>query len=175
MCYHYLAMAVREIKLMGEDILRQVSRQVPQKEINSQSIQKLIDDMLETAAQTPEGGFITAGLAAPQVGESLRLFLVMKEGSDRKNPEYDIYINPELDFSSTEVTESEESCLSTPGLCGLVRRYKDLKITYFNREGEKQRKKVTGEQSIFIQHEFDHLEGILWVDKVIDTKTMSFC
>ena len=73
------------------------------------------------------------------------------------------------------MTESEESCLSTPGLCGTVRRYKELKITYFDREGNKQRKKVADEQAIFIQHEYDHLDGILWVDKVVDTKSMAYC
>ena len=168
-------MKILEIRRMGDDILRQASESISQEEISSQNIQQLIDDMIETANQTPVGGFITAGLAAPQIGESLRLFLVMKKGSDKKNPEYDIYINPELDFPSTEMTESEESCLSTPGLCGTVRRYKELKITYFDREGNKQRKKVMDEQAIFIQHEYDHLDGILWVDKVIDTKSMAYC
>lgn len=168
-------MAVRDIHVLGASVLRKSSEPVDQNEITSQSVQGLIDDMLETASQTPEDGFITAGLAAPQVGVSQRIFLVIKEGSSRKNPEYEIYINPELEFPRNELVESEESCLSTPGLCGKVRRYESVEVTYFDREGNKQRKKLNGEHAVFTQHEYDHLEGVLWIDKVVDTKSIRYC
>ena len=168
-------MAMKEIRLMGSEKLRMKSKEVPKEEIQSDRIQKLIDDLIETASQTPEDGFITAGLAAPQIGELARVFLVMKEGSDRNSPEYEVYINPDLDMATGEMIDSEESCLSTPGLCGTVKRYKEIRISYLDRNGNKNRKKVSGEQAIFIQHENDHLDGVLWVDKQVDTKMMSYC
>ena len=168
-------MAIRNIHVLGEPVLRQRSEPVPENEITSSSVQELIDDLLETASQTPEGSFITAGLAAPQVGESVRIFLAMKEGSKRTEPKYEIYINPELEFPGAELTKSEESCLSTPGICGTVRRYTEVQITYLVRKGKRQRQKFSDDHAIFVQHEFDHLDGILWVDKVVDSKSIRYC
>lgn len=160
---------------MGSEKLRMKSKEVPKKEIQSDSVQNLIDDLIETAGQTPEDGFITAGLAAPQIGNLARIFLVMKDGSDKKDPEYEVYINPDIDVATGEMVDSEESCLSTPGLCGVVKRYKEIKVTYYDRKGDRIKKKVSGEQAIFIQHENDHLEGVLWIDKQMDTRMMSYC
>jgi peptide deformylase len=168
-------MAVKDIVLMGDPKLRQKSKPISEEDIHTDDIQTLIDDMVETASQTPENGFITAGLAAPQVGEQKRLFLVIKDGSDKKEPQYEVYINPDIDIESGEVVDSEESCLSTPHLCGVVKRYKEIKISYLDREGKRQKKKVSGDQAIFMQHENDHLDGILWVDKQVDTRMMSYC
>jgi peptide deformylase len=99
----------------------------------------------------------------------------MKEGSNKKSPEYEIYINPKFDVIDGEVIDSEESCLSTPGLCGMVKRMKNIKVNYLDRNGVRQRKKLSGEQAVFFQHEHDHLEGIIWVDKQIDTRLMGYC
>jgi peptide deformylase len=68
-----------------------------------------------------------------------------------------------------------ESCLSTPGLCGEVKRYENIRLTYYDDNGEKQREKMNGEYAVFVQHELDHLNGVLWVDRVEDTKTISYC
>lgn len=160
---------------MGDPRLRKKSKPIPKEEIRTDEIQSLIADMVATASQTPENGFITAGLAAPQVGVQKRLFLVIKDSSDKGKPQYDVYINPDIDIENGEVVDSEESCLSTPHLCGVVKRYKEIKITYLDSEGKRQRKKVTGDQAIFMQHENDHLDGILWVDKQVDTRLMSYC
>ncbi len=168
-------MAILDIKLMGEDVLREVAEPIPEDEIESQSTQELIDDMIETASQNPEHGFITAGLAAPQVGVSKRIFLIIAEGSTKKSPKFNVYINPELDFTTDELKDSNESCLSTPHLCGTVKRYTRVKITYYDREGNKQRETFAGDFAIYLQHENDHLDGVLWIDKVEDTKTISFC
>jgi len=160
---------------MGARILREVAKPITADAISSQETQKIIDDLTETARSTPDNGFITAGIAAPQVGESVRIFLAMKEGVDRKNPEYNVFINPELDFPTPELVESEESCLSTPGLKGVVMRYKDVKVKYFDRTGTKQKIKLTGDQAVFVQHEYDHLDGVLWIDKVVSTRTIVYC
>lgn len=168
-------MAVREIQLLGSVILRRTARAVPDGDITSPRIRSLIADMIETAHQSTEGTFVTAGLAAPQVGESVRIVLVMQEGTNKKHPEYDIFINPEMEIKSNELVESEESCLSTPGLCGVVLRYKEIRLTYTDADGDRQRRVCSGDQAIYVQHECDHLDGVLWVDKVHDTKTFSYC
>ena len=168
-------MAIREIILMGDPFLRERSEDVPKNQIQTDAFQKLIADLIETAKQNPEDGFITAGLAAPQVGEHVRMFLVIKKGVSRRRPDYRVFINPQLEFQSTEMVDSEESCLSTPGFCGVVKRYRELKISYLDQNGEKKREKLSGEQAIFVQHENDHLDGILWVDRVVDSKSLRLC
>jgi peptide deformylase len=168
-------MAVRDIVLMGDSFLRERSAEIKVEHIQDSEFQKLVADMIETAQLNPEEGFITAGLAAPQVGEHVRVFLTIRKGSPRKHPTYDVHINPQLEFPSTEMRESEESCLSTPGLCGVVSRYSQVRISYLDEHGERHREKLTGDPAIFVQHENDHLDGILWVDRVADTKTLRYC
>lgn len=160
---------------MGSEILRQKATAVLTEDVATEPVQKIIDDMIETASQTPERGFMTAGLAAPQIAEPLRIVLIMSKGSNQKNPSYDVLINPELQFPSSELIDSEESCLSTPGLCGVVKRYREVQVSYMDRKAERKREKITGERAIFVQHEYDHLDGVLWVDKVTDTKTLYMC
>lgn len=168
-------MAVKKIAIMGESVLRQVAEPVPPKDITTQEIQALIDDMIETAKEELEGGFSTVGLAAPQVFESRRIFLAIAGDHKKSEPKYDIYINPEIEYVGEEQEVSSESCVSTPRLCGEVLRYKKVKITYLDREGKKQKKKLDGFRAIVVQHEYDHIEGILWIDKVTDTKTITYC
>lgn len=165
-------MAVRKIVLLGEPKLRERSHEVNKNEINESRFKKLISDMIDTAKANKEKGFITAGLAAPQVGEQIRVFLILREGSTKERPEYDVYINPRLEFPSNEMIDSEESCLSTPHIGGIVKRYRQVKVSYLDEFGVAQRTKETDERAIFFQHENDHLDGILWVDRLTDTKTM---
>lgn len=160
---------------MGDPVLRKPSDLVPIKDIAHPEFQQLIADLIETAEQNPEDGFITAGLAAPQVGRQVRVFLAIQEGSSRRHPKYNVYINPQLEFPSSEMVDSDESCLSTPGLCGVVKRFNQVRITYFDEQGERHREKLSGEQAIFVQHESDHLDGILWVDRIVDSKTLRYC
>lgn len=168
-------MAVLEIALMGKPVLRQVAEPVSADELKSKEFQNFIDDFIETACQTPEPGYMTVGLAAPQVFESKRFFVAALPGATAKNPKFEVYINPEIEYISNEVQIGIESCLSTPGLCGEVTRHKEVEITYTDRKGKKQKEKISGERATFVQHEFDHIEGVLWIDKVTDTKTISFC
>jgi len=168
-------MAVKKIALMGESVLRQVAKSVPPKDITTKEIQTLIDDMVETALEELEGGFTTVGLAAPQVFESLRIFLAIAGDNKKDDRKYDVYINPEIEYVGEGQNASMESCVSTPRLCGEVRRYKKIKVAYLDREGKKQRKKLDGFRAVVVQHEYDHIEGILWIDKVTDTKTITYC
>lgn len=169
-------MAEQNVLLMGDSRLREVSKSVDTEDIKSKEIQDLIQDLRDTAKTTPlEEGFITVGLSAPQIGVQKRIFVVISERSKKGEPKFDVYINPEIDYQNTEMVEDTESCLSTPGICGRVKRYDSIKLTYYDEEGNKKREKFNGEYAVFIQHEADHLDGVLWIDRVEDTKTISYC
>lgn len=159
---------------MGEPVLRQKSRALTQEEIKDSKTKKLINDMIETVKSEPEEGFINVGISAPQVFQPLRIFLLMDENSKFSDQNFIVYINPQLEIMSDKVVEDVESCLSTPKLCGNVKRHTKVKLTYLDIDGNKCRKKLSGDFAVYAQHEYDHLEGILWVDRVTDPRTMYY-
>lgn len=101
------------------------------------------------------------GLAAPQVGISQRFLVIGK--SDNKN--YEVYINPEITFFSKNKDLNEEGCLSLPQIFGLVRRAKKIHVKYQDINGLTKKVKLTGLDAIVLQHELDHLDGILFIDR----------
>jgi peptide deformylase len=155
-------MAIREIVTLPHPVLRQKARKVI--EITPDLI-KLIDDMVETMREAPG-----VGLAAPQVGISRRLIVV--EYGDEEDPEVlpklYVVINPEIVRFSQEVVEGTEACLSIPGLAGSVERPDEITVKGLNRQGKPVRIKASGWLSRIFQHEIDHLDGILFVDRAED-------
>lgn len=145
-------MALRRILKKNEDTLRKISR--PVENIDGR-INKLIDDMIETLADA-QG----AGLAAPQVG-ILRRIVVIDVGEGPI-----VMINPEITYREG-VQESLEGCLSIPGEWGITRRPMKVRASYTDRKGK--RREIEGEELLAkaICHELDHLDGILYTDKVI--------
>jgi peptide deformylase len=143
---------IREIRVVPDPILRQKSVRVP--EIDK-SILKLIDDMILTM-QKSDG----VGLAAPQVGVSLRIITLQMP-----DEEPFCIINPEITKRFGEV-ELMEGCLSVPGYQGEVKRSLSITVKGLNRKGEKIRIKATGLLSQAIEHETDHLDGILYIDRL---------
>jgi len=152
-------MGIRRIYLSHEPVLRQVAKPVTR--FDGQ-LQELIDDMFETMQSAPG-----VGLAAPQVGESLRLF-VAQWPEDEEDPDtmraYAI-VNPVIVRKKGE-EEGEEGCLSVPGYVGDVRRATEIVIKGKDRYGKKIRLKVTDWLARIFQHETDHLDGILFIDRV---------
>ncbi len=120
----------------------------------SEKIKKLIRDMNETMIAA-DG----IGIAAPQVGVNIRLFLV------RTDDGYCAYMNPALKGFGWKKIRFEEGCLSVPGVFGPVKRPTSLTITYTNEQGEKKTEKAKGLLARVLQHEFDHIQGILFIDK----------
>jgi peptide deformylase len=113
------------------------------------------------------------GLAAPQIGKSLRL-IICKE--DRKNDKTHVFINPVIKKQSKETNIIEEGCLSLPGLVGVVERPESIVIEAKNEFGKKVKMKLTNLLARVFQHEYDHLEGILYIDrasKIIKTESKS--
>lgn len=155
-------MTVRRIFLAHEPVLRQKARPVTRFD---DDLQALIDDMFETMRAAPG-----VGLAAPQVGESLRLF-VAEWPEDEEDPESAVVsyaiVNPSIVKSRGE-EEGEEGCLSVPGYVGDVRRATEITIKAKDRHGKKIRMRVEGWLARIFQHEIDHLDGILFIDRVDD-------
>ena len=142
-----------EILKLGEDTLREVSSPVPC--INDE-IKNLIDEMFITLEKS--NGI---GLAAPQVGKNIRLFIVQLE-PDRGM----VFINPEIIRTSDEQCAMEEGCLSIPKVYEKVVRPKDITLQDVDLDGKKQLIKAEGLLSRVIQHEYDHLNGVLFVDRL---------
>jgi peptide deformylase len=151
---------IREIITDGHPTLRKVAKKVSLKEIAGPLFQQLIDDMFETMYHAPG-----VGLAAPQVNVSKRLF-VMDVGEDDEHPEGGRYavVNPKIDVAEEEV-EMTEGCLSVPGYVGEIARYNHVAVSGLDRNGKKIRLEGRGLFAQALQHEIDHLNGVLYVDK----------
>src|SRR5919199_176723 len=151
---------------LGNPILRNTSAFV--ENIKDEQIQKLIDDLMITVATTNG-----VGIAAPQVAASYRLFIV----ASRPNPRYPnapemeptAMINPRIMDHSTEVIKGWEGCLSIPGIRGLVPRYQAVEVEYTSRDGQLHRRELTDFVARIFQHEYDHLNGMVFLDRVEST------
>lgn len=150
-------MSIQKVLIHPNKKLREKSRLVTDAELKSKNFQNLINDMLKTM-KTEKG----VGLAAPQIGKNIRLIIVeTKKGVEA-------FINPKIVSSSKKMVPSQEGCLSIPGILGMVRRHKSIKVHAKNRDGEKVSMKVDELPSIIFQHEIDHLDGILFIDKAYE-------
>lgn len=146
---------IYEIKKYGEAVLKEVAKEVDLNEIND-DFRKFLDDMVETMYAT-DG----IGLAAPQIGVSKRVFVCDNgEGVVRK------VINPIITPLTEDTQEYEEGCLSVPGIFKKVERPKKINIKYINENGESVEENLEGFLPVVMQHENDHLNGILFVEKV---------
>ena len=151
-------MSVREIRRYPDAVLRRKARRVPSID---RGIQELIDDMLETLHKA-----YGAGLAAPQVGVSLRIVVIQMP---EKEPL--VLVNPEVVKRSGE-REIEEGCLSIPGYRGTVKRSTAVTVKARDRQGKEIR--IKGEEILCqaLEHELDHLNGILYIDRLVDRRTL---
>ena len=143
---------ILEITKLGEEVLRQ--KAVPIAEVNDE-IRKLAEDMLETMIEA-DG----VGLAAPQVGKSIRMFVVMADDDVKR-----VFINPQIIKTSEEVGEYEEGCLSIPQVYESITRPVRVTVQALNEKGKPFTLDADGRLARVIQHEYDHLEGILYIDR----------
>jgi peptide deformylase len=150
-------MAIREILKLPDPILKKVSKPV---EKITPEILALMDDMLETMYAAPG-----IGLAAVQIGAPKRLVVVDTVRDEApKNPLY--LINPELVWSSEELNEHEEGCLSIPEVFDKVKRPAQVRVRFLDRNGVEQEMHCDGLLATCIQHEIDHLNGVLFIDRL---------
>ena len=151
------------IHVYGDSVLREPTEDV---EANSAALQQLIDDMIETMH-----GAAGIGLAAPQVGRPERLFVIdlspmADEAEEPLPPQPMVFINPEIVWESEQVCDFEEGCLSIPDLREAVVRPERIRLRYRDRDFQPQEQEVEGLLARVIQHEYDHLEGVLFIDRI---------
>jgi peptide deformylase len=153
-----------KLRIYGDPVLRE----------KSTPVEKFDEDLKETIKRMAELMYKVKGLglAANQVGIPKRFFIMdikQKEGT----PELEVYINPEI-LNAEGFTEYEEGCLSIPGYYAKVERYAKLYIRAYDLEGKPFEKELTGLQAIAFQHEYDHIEGILFIDRISPLKKELF-
>jgi peptide deformylase len=167
-------MAILKVARMGHPVLRQVSREVSPQEIPLPGFQQLLDDMIDTMYE-----YDGVGLAAPQVHQNLRVCVIdIREDEPRYSGKHPsglcVFINPKLEALTTSTNQTWEGCLSVPGLRGLVSRPTKVRCTYLDREGKAHEFVAQGFLAIVLQHEFDHLDGVLYVDRIKEMKNLVF-
>jgi len=160
---------LRQIAQLGQPVLRRVADRID--DPAAPAVQRLIDDLLVTVAEV-DG----VGIAAPQVYESLSLFIV----ASRPNPRYPYapqmeptaIINPEILWRSDEMEKGWEGCLSIPGLRGPIPRHRRIGVRYLARTGELREEEFEGFLARVFQHEFDHVQGLVFVDRLESTREL---
>ena len=165
-------MAILKVARLGHPVLRQPAQPVPPEEIRSAEIQRFIDDMVETMRE-----YDGAGLAANQV-HSLRQIAVIEV---QKNPRYPdvpeipltVLINPVVTLLGDEREDGWEGCLSVPDMRGVVPRHTSVRLECLDREGARVDLVAKDFFARVIQHETDHLNGIVYVDRIVDMRTLS--
>jgi peptide deformylase len=165
-------MTIRKIATIGHPVLRQRSREVTREELASPDTQRFIDDLIETMRDASG-----AGLAAPQVYEPVRIVAVEVKKNARYPYKPDIpltvLVNPVLEPLTEETFDNYEGCLSVPNLRGVVARFTEVRLTAWDRHGNPVDSVIKGLSAGTFQHECDHLDGMIFVDRVKDTRTLS--
>lgn len=154
-------MSIKPLIILPDPVLRQVSKSV---ERIDEPLLKLADDMLETMYDAPG-----IGLAAIQVGEPLRM-LVIDLAKEDEPPAPHVFINPDVLESGTERSVYEEGCLSIPDYYAEVERPATVRVRYLDRDGRLQEMQADGLMATCLQHEIDHLNGVLFIDHISKLK-----
>ena len=166
-------MSLLKVARMGHPVLRTRAREVERAELKKPSIQKLIDDMIDTMHE-----YHGVGLAAPQIHERLRLFVaaIAPQNDDPLSPEDEpmVFVNPVITPVGLEMVEDWEGCLSIPDIRGRVPRARSIVVTGLDRHGGKIEIASQDFPARVIQHETDHLDGVLFFDRMRTFATLTY-
>jgi peptide deformylase len=160
-------MSILKVSRLGHPVLRMESKRVTPETLASPAIQTLIDNMMETMVE-----YYGVGLAAPQVHESLAIAVIESHGARGDIP-MTVIVNPEVTVLDEELIEDWEGCLSIPDFRGRVPRCRKLRVDALDRKGRKIQITAEGFFARVIQHEFDHLMGRVYLDRMPNLKTLS--
>ena len=166
-------MAILKVARLGHPVLREVARPVPPERIRSAEIQRVIHDMVETMRE-----YDGAGLAAPQVHTLLQIAVIEVDG----NPRYPdapgipltVVVNPVVTPLTEEMEDGWEGCLSVPDMRGMVPRYTAVRLQCYDQDGQHVDLVAKEFFARVIQHETDHLQGVVYVDRMRDLSTLSY-
>ena len=176
------AMSILKVARMGHPVLRAKARRLEKADLKSAAVQQLIDDMIDTMAE-----YHGVGLAAPQVHEGLRLFVAAidpsedegeteddSDSEDEGDPEPLAIINPEITVVGEDVVDDWEGCLSIPDLRGRVPRAREIVLRALDRSGDPIEFRAHGFTARVLQHEADHLDGVLFFDRMKSFDSLTF-
>ena len=170
--YNSFDMSILKVARMGHPVLRAKARPLEKSEIRSVVVQKLIDDMMDTMAE-----YHGVGLAAPQVHEGLRIFVAaLDDGEEEDEGEAAplALINPEITVVGADLMEDWEGCLSIPDVRGRVPRAREIKVRAYDRNGVRIELRAHDFPARVIQHETDHLDGVLFFDRMRTFESLTF-
>ncbi|MBA3271238.1 MAG: peptide deformylase [Acidobacteria bacterium] len=162
-------MAILKVARMGHPVLRQKARPIEPKELKTALLQRFIDDLIETMHE-----YTGVGLAAPQVHHSLRVFVAHIDPDGRGEGEPIAVINPQIEIIGNQVVEGWEGCLSIPDIRGRVPRAQQIRVLAVDRHGKRIEINVRDFPARVIQHETDHLDGVLFMDRMRGFQTLTF-
>jgi peptide deformylase len=165
------ALSILKVARMGHPVLRERARLLGRTEVAAPVIQKLIDDMIDTMVE-----YNGVGLAAPQVHESLRLFVASLDTGDGDDAKVEpiAIINPEIQIIGREVVDDWEGCLSIPDIRGRVPRSRQISVKAYDRKGKRIEVKAGGFTARVILHETDHLDGVLFFDRMTSMQSLTY-
>lgn len=164
---------ILKVARLGHPVLRQTADPIPPDQITTPAVQQFIDDMIQTMHE-----YDGAGLAAPQVHVSKQI-VVMEVSRNPRYPEapaipLTVYVNPDITPLTDDMDEDWEGCLSVPGLRGRVPRYTKIRLRAYGRHGKRVDFEAAGFHARVIQHECDHLQGKVYLDRMRDMSSLTF-
>ena len=162
-------MSILKVARMGHPVLRERARPFEKSDLRDPLVQKLIDDMIDTMHE-----YHGVGLAAPQVHEGIRVFVALLEEDPDSKTEATVVINPEISPLTKSKEEGWEGCLSVPDIRGMVPRFTDIMLKALDRDGKPFELRLTDFAARVAQHETDHLDGVLFFDRMASMESLTF-
>jgi len=162
-------MSILKVARMGHPVLRAKARTVDKLEIKTQAVQDFIDSMIDTMFE-----YSGVGLAAPQVHESIRVFVAMLDADGRGEGDATVFVNPEITTLGDQTLEGWEGCLSIPEIRGRVPRAQHIKLSALDRNGKRFELDLKDFPARVVQHETDHLDGVLFFDRMKELGSLTY-
>lgn len=162
-------MSILKVARMGHPVLRAKARTVDKSELKNPTVQQFIDSMIDTMYE-----YSGVGLAAPQVHESLRLFVAMLDADGRGEGNAVVVINPEITVLGDMVVEGWEGCLSIPEIRGRVPRAQHIRVSALDRHGKRFDLELKDFPARVVQHETDHLDGVMFFDRMKSFESLTY-
>jgi peptide deformylase len=162
-------MSILKVARMGHPVLRAKARTVDKLELKQPTVQDFIDSMVDTMFE-----YSGVGLAAPQVHESLRMFVAMLDADGQGEGDATVFINPEITLIGDQTVEGWEGCLSIPDIRGRVLRAHHIKVSALDRAGKRFELDLKDFPARVVQHENDHLDGVLFFDRMKSLGTLTY-
>jgi peptide deformylase len=162
-------MSILKVARMGHPVLRERARSLTKADLRDPLLQKLIDDMIDTMHE-----YHGVGLAAPQVHEGLRLFVALLDEDAGPKSEAVVLVNPEVVPSAPTTEDGWEGCLSIPDIRGMVPRFTEITVSALDRDGNAQELRLQKFSARVVQHETDHLDGVLFFDRMTSMQSLTY-